>query len=116
MADWYVAALPDNIPSSNRSAVAFREAFKNARLRFTHFARASDPTGVITNAMWAAYVQGLALTFIDEHRPSRRLHYPRSSLGCVPLQHVMNGMFTRFKPGLSDLTEGVSQFFNASGD
>ena len=108
-------SLPDNIPSSNRSALAFREAFKNARLRFTHFARASDQTVVTTNAMWAAYVRGFALMFTDKHRVADCI-IPVLWDACL-CAHVMTGLFIRFKRGLFDIMEeDISQFFNASGD
>ncbi|KAJ8519125.1 hypothetical protein ONZ45_g3865 [Pleurotus djamor] len=50
------AILPDNISDGMKLS----DAFKNARVRFTHFARASDDAAMTTNMAWIAFIRGMA--------------------------------------------------------
>jgi len=45
----------------NSSGVAFEDYFQNSVIRFTHFARADDDSGVTTEAACAAFVRGLGV-------------------------------------------------------
>ncbi|OCH85448.1 hypothetical protein OBBRIDRAFT_891177 [Obba rivulosa] len=50
-----LACCPDNT-----TGVPFREVFKSARLRFTHFARLGDNGGITPPALFAAFLRGHA--------------------------------------------------------
>lgn len=45
----------------NSSGVAFEDYFQNSIIRFTHFTRADDDSGVTTEAACAAFVRGLGV-------------------------------------------------------
>lgn len=56
------AALVLNcLPDNSQHTSSLETTFKDARMRFTHFIKVGDASGVTTNAMWAAYVRGLAI-------------------------------------------------------
>ena len=50
-----------NCAPDNGSGEAFDDQFKNSVVRFTHFARADDDSGVTTGAALAAFLRGLAV-------------------------------------------------------
>ena len=49
-------AKPDNI----LSATTFRQAFAQSMVRFTHFVKAGDPDMMTSEAMFAAFIRGMA--------------------------------------------------------
>ncbi|KAJ2931358.1 hypothetical protein H1R20_g5716, partial [Candolleomyces eurysporus] len=61
---------PDNV-----SGTVLEDAFKNAWVRFTHFARAGDDSSMTTSMGWAAFVRGMAIigcrsqSMVDVHIP-----------------------------------------------
>lgn len=49
-------SVPDNTaPQDGYEPTSFKKAFRNERIRFTHFVRMGDGTGVTTDALWVAY-------------------------------------------------------------
>lgn len=61
LAEVVLNSVPDNLKSGR----TFRDAFKTARLRFTHFAKLADESGSTTEAMFAAFVRGMAFVGHD---------------------------------------------------
>lgn len=58
-------SFPDNVPiadskSAKKKPKTFRNAFKNAYIRFTHFGRLGDDGGITTLALFAAFLRGQA--------------------------------------------------------
>jgi hypothetical protein len=51
--------FPDNVPKGN--GMMFREAFKDAKVRFTHFGRMGDDMGTTSPAVRAALIRGMAI-------------------------------------------------------
>ncbi|KAE9406041.1 hypothetical protein BT96DRAFT_1059467 [Gymnopus androsaceus JB14] len=51
-------SIPCNIPEGD--GVPLRESFKNARVRFNHFAQGGDDSAMTSSAAWAAYTRGVA--------------------------------------------------------
>jgi hypothetical protein len=56
----YATNVLDSVPDNLKSSTTFANAFKNAVVRFTHFTKLADDTGTTTNAMFAAFVRGMA--------------------------------------------------------
>ncbi|KAJ6611191.1 hypothetical protein B0H10DRAFT_1810041, partial [Mycena sp. CBHHK59/15] len=54
------AKILDSKPDNIRDGIPFREAFGGALLRFTHFVKAADDHVLCTDAMFAAFVRGMA--------------------------------------------------------
>jgi hypothetical protein len=50
-------SLPDNIKLETK----FRDAFKDAKVRFTHFVKMGDSTGTTSAASWVALTRGMAI-------------------------------------------------------
>ena len=50
-------SLPDNIKDETK----FRDAFKDAKVRFTHFGKMGDTTGTTSAASWVALTRGMAI-------------------------------------------------------
>jgi hypothetical protein len=50
-------SLPDNIKLETK----FRDAFKDAKVRFTHFVKMGDNTGTTSAASWVALARGMAI-------------------------------------------------------
>ncbi|THH19412.1 hypothetical protein EW146_g1745 [Bondarzewia mesenterica] len=50
----------DSVPDNDDEEVSLRDAFKDAVIRFTHFAKLGDDSGITTNAMWAAFIKCVA--------------------------------------------------------
>ncbi|EMD36058.1 hypothetical protein CERSUDRAFT_96284 [Gelatoporia subvermispora B] len=65
-AEEILTSLPDNVPitgdesTQEPSRKTFKEAFKNAYVRFTHFGRLGDDGGITTLALFAAFLRGQA--------------------------------------------------------
>lgn len=51
----------DSIPDNTKSKVTFREAFKHAWVRFTHFGKMGDATGTTLAAARAAFIRCMAI-------------------------------------------------------
>ncbi|KAF8575276.1 hypothetical protein K439DRAFT_1665120 [Ramaria rubella] len=64
----YAEEILDSRPENVKSKVPLREAFKDARLRFTHFAKMADDTGTSTAAMYAAFIRGMAIICMSTQR------------------------------------------------
>ena len=58
--DAYAQEILDSRPD-NVKGVTLREAFKTARIRFTHFVKMADDTGTTTAGMFAAFIRGMAI-------------------------------------------------------
>ncbi|KAH7925110.1 hypothetical protein BV22DRAFT_1129298 [Leucogyrophana mollusca] len=52
-----LSSAPDNVHSTTK----FAEAFKDARVRFTHFGKMADDTGATSPALLAAFIRGMAI-------------------------------------------------------
>ena len=59
-----------NCAPDNGSGEAFDDQFKNSVVRFTHFARADDDSGVTTSAALAAFVRGMAVQCHPYQQPA----------------------------------------------
>ncbi|THH19411.1 hypothetical protein EW146_g1744 [Bondarzewia mesenterica] len=55
----------DSVPDNVVAGESLREAFKDAVVRFTHFVKLDDDSGVSTNAVFAAFIKCVA--FMDSH-------------------------------------------------
>ncbi|EJD41052.1 hypothetical protein AURDEDRAFT_169837 [Auricularia subglabra TFB-10046 SS5] len=64
-AEHLLSSTPDNFPSTTKLS----EAFAKARVRFTHFVRLGDGSGLTTVALCAAYIRGMA--FIGKTNQTR---------------------------------------------
>jgi hypothetical protein len=53
--------LFDSIPNNVSEGIKFREAFKDAKVRFTHFGRMGDDSGTTAIAARAALTRGMAI-------------------------------------------------------
>ncbi|KAF8590094.1 hypothetical protein K439DRAFT_1657646 [Ramaria rubella] len=52
----YANEILNSVPDNVRDGVKLKDAFKNARIRFTHFVKMDDDTSTSTAAMFAAFV------------------------------------------------------------
>jgi hypothetical protein len=59
IAESILDSVPDNVPKGN--GIKFREAFKVAKIRFTHFGRMGDDMGTTSPAVRAALIRGMAI-------------------------------------------------------
>lgn len=57
----YAKAVLDSSPNNVLDGKPFRVAFKDARVRFTHFGKMADDYGATTAAVWPALVRGMAI-------------------------------------------------------
>ncbi|KAF8579397.1 hypothetical protein K439DRAFT_1525242 [Ramaria rubella] len=64
----YAKEILDSVPDNVKSKVPLREAFKDARLRFTHFSKMADDTSTSTEAMYAAFIRGMAIICMSRQR------------------------------------------------
>lgn len=106
--DFHDVALncrPDNVPAG--SGAPLDEAFKNAWVRFTHFARAADDSAMTTNMAWLAFTRGMAM--IGWHSQiAVDVHIPVLLDKTAPIKEPnMSGILVQFK-----VREGPS---NAAG-
>ena len=60
--DQYANMILDSNPDNINEGPTLREAFKTARVRFTHFGRMADETGTTTYAVWAAFMRCMAIS------------------------------------------------------
>ncbi|KAF8519711.1 hypothetical protein JB92DRAFT_2897710 [Gautieria morchelliformis] len=56
-AEIILGSHPDNV----KSHTTLRDAFKDAKVRFTHFVKMADDTATTTEAMYAAFLRGMAI-------------------------------------------------------
>ena len=83
---------PDNVPDG----ATFRDAFKDARVRFTHFTKLDDEESLITAVLFVAFIRGMAFVassdeaFIDVVIP---VSLRDEKLG----ESVMTGILIQFK-------------------
>jgi hypothetical protein len=56
-AEEILESLPNNVPLKT----TLKEAFKHAKVRFTHFGKMADDSGTTTAAVWAALIRGMAI-------------------------------------------------------
>ncbi|KAH9481122.1 hypothetical protein JR316_0005642 [Psilocybe cubensis] len=57
----YHSTVLESRPDTKVDRQCLREAFKNAWVRFTHFARGTDDAAVTTSMAWVAFVRGMAV-------------------------------------------------------
>lgn len=57
----YAKTILDSVPDNVTSHVLFRDAFKSAKMCFTHFAKMVDDTCTTSDAMYAAFLRGIAV-------------------------------------------------------
>ncbi|KAF8490901.1 hypothetical protein JB92DRAFT_1290866 [Gautieria morchelliformis] len=62
-ADMILGSHPDNV----KSDATLRDAFKHAKIRFTHFVKMADDTATTTEAMYAAFLRGMAIVCHSNH-------------------------------------------------
>ncbi|KAF8576190.1 hypothetical protein K439DRAFT_1664731 [Ramaria rubella] len=62
----YANEILNSVPDNVRGGVKLKDAFKNARIRFTHFVKMVDDTSTSTAAMFAAFVRGFATVCHNE--------------------------------------------------
>jgi len=60
ISEQYVEMVLNSVPD-NVGGVSFREAFKDAKICFTHFGKMADATGVTSTAAWVAFVRHMAI-------------------------------------------------------
>jgi hypothetical protein len=51
----------NGVPNNLKNSTTFSDAFKDAVVRFTHFGKMADDTGTTSYAMFAAFVQCMAM-------------------------------------------------------
>jgi hypothetical protein len=92
----YAEMVLNSRPDDCNTGPTLRDAFKNAKIRFTHFGKMVDESGTTTYAAWAAFMRSMAI--------SCRCGQPL--LGCLlPIllwdaklcEWVMSGIFVQFK-------------------
>ncbi|KAF8592712.1 hypothetical protein K439DRAFT_1656117 [Ramaria rubella] len=57
----YAEEILDSVPDNTPDGKPFREAFATAKIRFTHFVKMADDTSTSTEAMFAAFIRGMAI-------------------------------------------------------
>ena len=60
--DQYADMILDSKPDNLNEGPTLREAFKTARVRFTHFGKMADESGTTTYAAWAAFMRCMAIS------------------------------------------------------
>ncbi|EGO24869.1 hypothetical protein SERLADRAFT_415804 [Serpula lacrymans var. lacrymans S7.9] len=62
--DEIMRCIPDNVSSE----VTLKDMFKESYIRFTHFGKMVDDTGTTTEAMYAAFLRGMAIITRDNQQ------------------------------------------------
>ena len=57
----YAEEILSSVPDNVKSNTSFGEAFKSAKIRFTQFVKAVDDIGTTSEAMYAAFIRGVAI-------------------------------------------------------
>ncbi|KAH7917774.1 hypothetical protein BV22DRAFT_1135131 [Leucogyrophana mollusca] len=57
----YAGQILNSVPDNVHSTTKFADAFKDARVRFTHFGKMGDDTGATSPALLAAFIRGMAV-------------------------------------------------------
>lgn len=94
----------NSLPDNSRHTASLETTFKDARMRFTHFAKVGDASGVTTNAMWAAYVRGMAIICPTNQNRIDAL-IPILLWDRKICQHVMTALMIQFKRRLTPGTK-----------
>ena len=58
----YAQLILDSTPNNIELSMTFQMVFIDAIVHFTHFGKMADDTGMTTHAMFAAFVQCMAIT------------------------------------------------------
>src|SRR5438477_8271181 len=58
----YTEMILDSRPDNRNEGLTLREAFKDAKIRFTHFGKMADDSGTTTYAAWAAFMRCMAIS------------------------------------------------------
>lgn len=116
-ANTVLKSCPDNVLKSSDAYSPFETVFKGAKMRFTHFIKMGDSTGVTTDALWAAYIRCAAIICQNNQKVIDTI-LPVLFFDTVICKHVMTGILIQFKrrktagpPVQYDIDEDAVHFF-----
>ncbi|PSR83227.1 hypothetical protein PHLCEN_2v5789 [Hermanssonia centrifuga] len=94
--DRILDSFPTTITNSDPLSLPFREAFKDARVNFTHFVRAGDSSIITDEGAWLSFVRGMAIQCSSGQRMID-LFLPVLLRDEKIGRHVMSGVFIQIK-------------------
>jgi hypothetical protein len=109
--DGYAEMVLNSRPDNRNTGATLRDAFKNAKIRFTHFGKMADDNGTTTYAAWAAFMRSMAMS-CGNGQPLLDCLLPILLWDEKLCEWVMSGILVQFKRRKKgNITEKDIEFF-----